>query len=68
MISVSNSSDQECSEGDVDRLRERGFTDDEAAALLSAAFHLKPGGERPKTFAAKRWAPWLCAYAAARSG
>jgi len=49
-------------------LRTKGFTDEEAQALLEAAENLKPGDERPKTFAAKRWAPWLCAYTGARIG
>lgn len=50
------------------KVREREFTDAEARALLSAALHLRQGRERPKTFAAKRWAPWLCAYSGARIG
>lgn len=50
------------------KLRPKGFTDAEARALLAAAWHLKRGKEQPKTFAAKRWAPWLCAYTGARIG
>jgi len=48
--------------------RPKGFTDDEAEALLKAADVHQQGNERPKTFAAKRWVPWLCAYTGARVG
>jgi integrase len=50
------------------KLRSKGFTDTEAEAVLSAALRLSRGGERPKTFAAKQWVPWLCAYTGARVG
>jgi integrase len=50
------------------RLRSKGFTKDEAAAILATAYALKQGGERSRTFAAKRWVPWLCAYTGARVG
>lgn len=50
------------------RLRSKGFTDAEAGAILKAAQGVKQGSERPKTFAAKRWVPWLCAYTGARVG
>jgi integrase len=57
------------SRGKVRRLRvTKGFTDGEASAILSAAASLKPSGERPRTFAAKRWVPWLMAYSGARVG
>jgi integrase len=46
----------------------RGFKDAEALAILTAAHKLKRGGERPETFAAKRWVPWLLAYSGARVG
>jgi integrase len=46
----------------------RGFRDDEALKILAAATKLKRGGERPQTFAAKRWVPWLLAYSGARVG
>lgn len=47
--------------------REKGFTGDEASALLKAARNYqKPPREYPQTAAAKRWAPWLCAYSGAR--
>ena len=48
--------------------RPKGFTDDEAGALLNAADAHQRGNERPKTFAAKRWVPLLCAYTGARVG
>ncbi len=48
--------------------RAKGFTDKEAKALLEAADAIERGAERPKTFAAKRWVPWLCAYTGARVG
>ena len=48
--------------------RPKGFTDDEAEALLKAADAHQQGNERRKTFAAKRWVPWLCAYTGARVG
>jgi integrase len=50
------------------KLRSKGFTDEEARAILSAASKLERTGERPWTFAAKRWVPWLCAYTGARVG
>ena len=49
--------------------RPKGFTDEEAAAVLSAAIGYLPSSkEHPRTSAAKRWAPWLCAYTGARIG
>ena len=50
------------------KLRSKGFTDDEAKAILTAATNLERTGEQPWTFAAKRWVPWLCAYTGARVG
>jgi len=50
------------------KLRSKGFTEEEAKALLSAAWNYKPGQERPRTAAAKRWVPFLCAYTGARVG
>lgn len=48
--------------------RERGFTDDEARAILTAATNYQPQSNRasPKMTAAKRWVPWLAAYSGAR--
>lgn len=43
------------------KLRSKGFTDAEAKAVLNTALRLRRGQERPKTFAAKQWVPWLCA-------
>jgi integrase len=54
--------------GKKTRLRSKGFNDAEALALLKAASTIKRGAERPETFAAKRWVPWLCAYTGARVG
>src|SRR5665213_278272 len=50
------------------KLRSKGFTDAEARTVLNAALRVSHGQERPKTFAAKRWVPWLCAYTGARVG
>jgi integrase len=50
------------------RTRIKGFTDTEAATILRHARDHKRGKERPTTFAAKRWVPWLCAYTGARVG
>jgi integrase len=57
------------------RSRERGFTDDEALAILQLAYDYQATDtgnpvttERPTTTAAKRWAPWLCAFTGARIG
>lgn len=54
--------------GKARKLRSKGFTDAEAAAILSAALTHQPGAERPWTASAKRWVPWLCAYTGARVG
>lgn len=50
------------------KLRTKGFTDEEAEAILDAALRLNKGVETDKTFAAKKWIPWLCAYTGARVG
>ena len=51
------------------RVRDPGFTDEEATAILTKALRHEPRGkELPKTTAAKRWVPWLCAYTGARVG
>ena len=51
------------------RLREPGFTNEEATALLRQARDFKPSpGLGAKMAAAKRWIPWLCAYSGARVG
>jgi integrase len=48
------------------KVREKGFTLDEAETILKAT--LAPSGKRmPKEHrAARRWIPWLCAYTGAR--
>ncbi|MCE1237849.1 MAG: tyrosine-type recombinase/integrase [Hyphomicrobiales bacterium] len=50
------------------KIKNRGFTDDEAKAILKAAWERSPGTERITTAAAYRWVPWLCAYTGARVG
>jgi integrase len=50
------------------KVRSKGFTDAEAHSVLKAALRLRRGQEKPKTFAAKRWVPWLCAYTGGRVG
>jgi integrase len=54
--------------GKSPKLRSKGFTDEEAKAILTASTNLQRTGEQPWTFAAKRWVPWLCAYTGARVG
>jgi integrase len=50
-------------------LRDPGFTDEEAVAILRAARdYRRKARESSKTAAAKRWVPWLCAYSGARVG
>lgn len=49
------------------RTREKWFLKDEIAAILNAALAVQgTKRENPKTTAAKRWVPWLCAYSGAR--
>lgn len=51
------------------KTRAKGFTDDEASALLSAALAYQPTGKEPTPITnAKRWVPWLLAYTGARLG
>lgn len=53
------------------KVRERYFTDDEAAAILRGAnaVDLSPSPRNSyKTRLAKRWVPWLCAYSGSRLG
>lgn len=54
--------------GKAQRLRSKAFTDAEAQALLAAATSVVRGREAYKTYEAKRWVPWLCAYTGARVG
>jgi integrase len=47
--------------------REPYFLENEREAILKAALAVKgTPRENPKTTAAKRWVPWLCAYSGAR--
>ncbi len=53
----------------VRKSRDRGFSDEEAAKLLSAASAYQPApGSRESIFTtrARRWAPWLCSLTGAR--
>ncbi|WFU45527.1 phage integrase N-terminal SAM-like domain-containing protein (plasmid) [Bradyrhizobium sp. CB82] len=55
--------------GKKTRERGKGFTDDEAKAILKVALEYSGvAQENTKTTAAKRWLPWLCAYTGARIG
>jgi integrase len=51
--------------GKPQKLRGKGLTEEEAGAILQAAF--KVDGST-KTDAARRWVPWLAAYTGARVG
>lgn len=49
--------------------REKGFREDEAKAILAAAKDYDPSPSEDRLLsAAKRWAPWLCAFTGARLG
>jgi integrase len=51
------------------KVRDRDFTDKEAALILSLSSAALSGKKRPnQTDLAKRWVPWLCAYTGARVG
>ena len=51
------------------RVRAKGFVEAEVHTILSAALHYVSGErENPRTAAAKRWLPWLCAFSGARVG
>ncbi|ESY94841.1 DUF6538 domain-containing protein [Mesorhizobium sp. LNHC209A00] len=54
--------------GKTAKLRSKSLTNEEANAILSGATSHQRGQESPKTFAAKRWIPWLCAFTGARVG
>ena len=52
--------------GEID-VREKYFLPDEAAGILQAALSIQTTvRQNPKTTAAMRWVPWLCAYSGAR--
>lgn len=50
------------------KLRQKGFYDVEASAILKHANNYVPGNESPKLAAAKRFVPSLCAFTGARVG
>lgn len=50
------------------QLRSKGFMEWEAKALLKAALQPGSAADHPKTAAAKKWVPWLCAFTGARVG
>lgn len=51
------------------KLRDPGFTDEEAKIILAhARAHVKTAGEALHLYNARRWVPWLCAYSGARVG
>ncbi|WP_244277718.1 MULTISPECIES: tyrosine-type recombinase/integrase [Mesorhizobium] len=54
--------------GKTARLRSKSLSDEEAAAILSGAMAHQRGQESQRTYAAKRWIPWLCAFTGARVG
>ncbi|AZO59667.1 hypothetical protein EJ078_10795 [Mesorhizobium sp. M1A.F.Ca.IN.022.06.1.1] len=54
--------------GKTARLRSKSLSDEEAKAILFGAMSHQQGQESPKTYAAKRWIPWLCAFTGARVG
>ena len=54
--------------GKTQKLRSKGFTEQEARRILTAALAYVPGAERACTAAAKRWVSWLCAFTGARVG
>ncbi|MGX5851262.1 hypothetical protein ACWGTO_29815, partial [Mesorhizobium sp. PL10] len=54
--------------GKTARLRSKSLSDEEAKAILQGALSRQRRQESPKTFVAKRWIPWLCAFTGARVG
>jgi integrase len=50
------------------KLRQKGFYDEEASAILKHAKNYVPGAEASKLASAKRYVPWLCAFTGARVG
>jgi integrase len=50
------------------RLRDPGFTKDEALTILRATMQPQPTSLAPEHRLARRWIPWLCAYTGARVG
>lgn len=50
----------------VEKLRNKGFSIDEALVILRATLEPPPARLSPDQKAARRWVPWLCAYSGAR--
>ncbi len=50
------------------KLRNPGFTDEEAATILRATMRPQPKSLTPEHRLARRWVPWLCAYTGSRVG
>lgn len=50
------------------KLREREFTEAEAATILKASLEPPPRRLATHNAAARRWVPWLCAYTGSRPG
>lgn len=50
------------------RVRNPGFSDDEAHTILLATMQPQPASLTPEHRLARRWVPWLCAYTGARVG
>ena len=45
---------------------DKGFSDDEVAAILKAARAARPNPRYPRAAASRRWTAWICAYTGAR--
>jgi len=45
---------------------DKGFGDDEVAAILKAARAARPNPRYPRAAASRRWTSWICAYTGAR--
>jgi integrase len=54
--------------GKPKQLRSKGFTNEEAKALLLTADNHRQRGRSLKRFSSERWVPWLCAYTGSRVG
>lgn len=50
------------------KMRQKGFFDSEVNVILRATLDPAPRRFSPQHAAARRWAPWLCAYLGARIG
>jgi integrase len=51
---------------DKQKVRSKGFTDEEASTILSATLAPFSDLMTPEHAAARRWVPWICAYTGAR--